>query len=127
MISIDPMSRTPIYEQIVEKFELLIIKGVFPPGSQMPSVRSLSVSLAINPNTIQKAYNLLEQKGYIFSVKGRGSFVSDNAAAAAAKLAQLEEELKELLTRAHTTGLSKEACLDLIEAVYASERSESHD
>ena len=76
MITIDYQSRVPLYEQIVERFQLLILKGVLKPDDQMPSVRSLALKLSINPNTIQKAYAQLEQQGYIYPVKGRGNFVS---------------------------------------------------
>ena len=55
MIVIDYQDRRPIYEQIVEKFQVLILKGVLEQGEQMPSVRKLAMDLAINPNTIQKA------------------------------------------------------------------------
>lgn len=79
MIVIDYQNRKPIYEQIVEKFQMLIITGALEPDSQMPSVRSLAVDLSINPNTIQKAYAVLEQEGYIYPVKGRGNFVSGNS------------------------------------------------
>ena len=78
MIVIDYQNRKPIYEQIVEKFQTLIITGAMEPDSQMPSVRSLAVDLSINPNTIQKAYAVLEQEGFIYPVKGRGNFVSGN-------------------------------------------------
>lgn len=78
MITIDYQNRAPIYEQIVERFQTLILKGILPPGSQMPSVRSLAIELSINPNTIQKAYAALEKEGYIYPVKGRGNFVADN-------------------------------------------------
>lgn len=80
MIVIDYRDRKPIYEQIVEKFQMLIIKGVLEPDTQIPSVRSLATELSINPNTIQKAYSLLEQQGFIYPVKGRGNFVSGNQA-----------------------------------------------
>ncbi|EGB93651.1 GntR family transcriptional regulator [Clostridium sp. D5] len=73
MINIDYQSRTPIYEQIVERFQMLILKGVLKPDDQMPSVRSLALQLSINPNTIQKAYAQLEQQGYI-SGKRKGQF-----------------------------------------------------
>ena len=79
MIVIDYQNRKPIYEQIVERFLTLIITGAIEPDSQMPSVRSLAVDLSINPNTIQKAYSVLEQEGYIYPVKGRGNFVSGNS------------------------------------------------
>lgn len=73
MIVIDYQNRKPIYEQIVERFQMLIVRGVLEPDSQMPSVRSLATELSINPNTIQKAYTILEQQGYIYPVK-KGKF-----------------------------------------------------
>ena len=60
MIVIDYKDSRPIYEQVAEKFQTLIVKGVLEPDSQMPSVRSLAMDLSINPNTIQKAYAELE-------------------------------------------------------------------
>ena len=78
MIILDYKDTRPIYEQVVEKFKLLILKGVIQKDEQMPSVRSLAVELSINPNTIQKAYAELERQGYIYTVKGRGNFISDN-------------------------------------------------
>lgn len=72
MIVIDYQNRKPIYEQIVERFQMLIVRGVLEADSQMPSVRSLATELSINPNTIQKAYTILEQQGYIYPIKGRG-------------------------------------------------------
>lgn len=78
MIIIDYQDRTPIYEQIVDRVQTLIIKGVLKANEQLPSVRKLATDLSINPNTIQKAFALLEQQGFIYSVKGRGSFVSPN-------------------------------------------------
>ena len=74
MIVIDYQNRKPIYEQVVERFQRLILTGAMEPDTQMPSVRALATELAINPNTIQKAYTILEQKGFIYPVKGRGNF-----------------------------------------------------
>ena len=62
MIVIDYQNRKPIYEQIVERFQMLIIRGILEADSQMPSVRSLAAELSINPNTIQKAYAILERE-----------------------------------------------------------------
>lgn len=75
MIVIDYKDTRPIYEQIVERFKLLILKGAMHEGEQMPSVRNLAMELSINPNTIQKAYAELERQGFIYTVKGRGNFV----------------------------------------------------
>ena len=78
MILIDYKDRRPLYEQIVEKLSDLMVRGILEQDSQLPSVRSLATELSMNPNTIQRAYAELERQGYIYSVKGRGSFVADN-------------------------------------------------
>ena len=78
MILIDYKDRRPIYEQVVEKLSELMVRGILEQNSQLPSVRSLATELSINPNTIQRAYAELERQGYIYSVKGRGSFVAEN-------------------------------------------------
>ena len=69
MLFLDYQDRRPIYEQIVEKFRLLILSGAMEPDSRMPSVRQLAMELSINPNTIQRAYMELEQQGLIYPVK----------------------------------------------------------
>ena len=79
MYQIDVMSRTPVYEQIIRQTEEFILKGVLKPGDRMPSVRTLSVELSVNPNTIQKAIAELDRRTLIKSVPGKGSFISDNA------------------------------------------------
>lgn len=75
---IDYQDSRPIYEQIVENFKMQIFKGILRPDDQMPSVRSLSMELSTNPNTVQKAYAELERQGFIYTVKGRGNFVKDS-------------------------------------------------
>jgi len=76
MIVLDYQDRRPIYEQIADKLQVLINKSVLGENAQMPSVRKMAMDLSINPNTIQRAYALLESKGYIYTIKGRGNFVS---------------------------------------------------
>lgn len=100
MIILDYKDTRPIYEQIVEKFKLLILKGVLQKDEQMPSVRSLAVELSINPNTIQKAYAELERQGYIYTVKGRGNFISDNKNL----LDERKEELKKRMVFLYKEG-----------------------
>ena len=75
----DYQDRRPIYEQVTEKFRVLIYQEALPAGSRLPSVRQLAMELSINPNTIQRAYAELEQRGYIYSVKGKGSFVAEGS------------------------------------------------
>ena len=71
MILIDYKDRRPIYEQVIERFQQMILCGALQPEEAMPSVRSLAMELSINPNTIQRAYQELERQGYIYSIKGK--------------------------------------------------------
>ena len=77
MISINSRDSRAIYEQVREQYRKLIVSGVLLPDEQLPSVRETAASLAINPNTIQRAYRELEADGYIYSLPGKGSFVGD--------------------------------------------------
>ena len=77
MIVLDYRDRRPLYEQVTERFKELMFKEVLPQDAQLPSVRSLATELSINPNTIQRSYAELERQGYIYSIKGKGSFVAD--------------------------------------------------
>lgn len=79
MFQLDVMSRIPVYEQIISQYEEFVLRGIFKPGDKLPSVRSLSVELSINPNTIQKAYLELDRRGLTCSVPGKGIYVSDSA------------------------------------------------
>lgn len=71
MISLNYRDARPIYEQIKNGLKRLIVTGALKEGDKLPSVRSLATELAINPNTIQKAYNELENEGYIYSVPAK--------------------------------------------------------
>ncbi|OPY58732.1 MAG: HTH-type transcriptional repressor YtrA [Pelotomaculum sp. PtaU1.Bin035] len=99
MFELDLRSRSPVYEQLVEKFKELIINNVMKPDEQLPAVRVLAGELTVNPNTIQKAYRELEHRGYIYSVPGKGSFVRPAVPGNnAAKLRTLEEELSRIVS-----------------------------
>lgn len=124
MITIDYQSKLPFYEQIAERFQTLILRGVLPPDSQMPSVRSLAMELSINPNTIQKAYSLLEQQGYIYSVKGRGNYVADVTALAEQKRQSLLEETEQLLSYGKGLGITRAEYIEVIDRLYKKEDSD---
>ena len=109
MIFIDYKDRRPLYEQIVEKLSDLMVRGVLAQDSQLPSVRSLATELSINPNTIQRAYAELERQGYIYSVKGRGSFVAENHQIRAKKQVEIWRELALLVEDARNAGITMEA------------------
>ena len=117
MLFLDYQDRRPIYEQIVEKFRMLILSGAVEPSSKMPSVRQLAVELSINPNTIQRAYNELEGEGYIYSVPGKGSFAAANAAADSARRAELLTQVRELLSELRYLGVSQQELLNLVKEV----------
>ena len=114
MIQINYRDPRPIYEQVKASFRQLILSGILRPEEKMPSVRELAGSLAINPNTIQRAYRELEQEGYICSVPGKGSFVADASDAAMARrkvmLQQLIETAEELRRLGVDAG-TLEACI----------------
>lgn len=119
MIIIDYQDRTPIYEQLVNRIQMLIIKGILEPDTQMPSVRKLATDLSINPNTIQKAYAILEQQGFIYPVKGRGNFVSPNPESGLNKKKQeFFASLKETVLYAKELKITKQELFDNIEALY---------
>ena len=76
MLRLNYRDGRPIYEQVRDGLRRLIITGAIPPGDKLPSVRAMAEQLAINPNTIQRAYEALEQDGYAYSVPGKGSFAA---------------------------------------------------
>lgn len=108
MILLDLKDSRPIYEQVVERLQELMMLGVLEEDSQMPSVRSLAMELSINPNTIQRAYGELERRGYIYSVKGRGSFVGSIRKLRDAKKTELEGKLGGLAREARTIGVLRD-------------------
>lgn len=108
MILLDYKDRRPIYEQVVEKLQELMICGGLEQNSQLPSVRNLAMDLSINPNTIQRAYAELERKGFIYSVKGKGSFVADRAQVRKLMAQELKDQLAGWLDQAKTLGITRE-------------------
>lgn len=108
MILLDYKDSRPIYEQVVGKLSELMILGVLEEDSQMPSVRSLATDLSINPNTIQRAYGELERRGFIYSVKGRGSFVGSIHKLRESARADLVKRLGLLAKEARTLGMLRE-------------------
>lgn len=119
MFQIDSFSRVPVYEQIIQQVENYVLKGLLTADTQIPSVRNLSVTLSINPNTIQKAYSELDRNGIIYSVPGRGCFISKEAKDILSeqkkgKLTSLTDILEEL----KLAGITKEIILDTVDSVY---------
>lgn len=106
MILIDHKDRRPIYEQIIERFEHLILCGALEADAPMPSVRSLAMELSLNPNTIQRAYQELEREGYIYTIKGKGSFVSESAQSADKKRQEIKKQMDATVGQALLAGIT---------------------
>ncbi len=110
-------SETPIYQQLVEQISGAIARGELRTGDKLPAVRALAAELVINPNTVARAYTLLEQSGLVTTKTGSGTFVSDPALrhADAAQINTLAERMDTLISRAVNLGLDRNALVALFE------------
>lgn len=122
MILLDYRDKRPIYEQVVEKLEKLIMGGALEPDSRMPSVRSMGMDLSVNPNTVQRAYNQLEQEGYLYTVSGRGSFVAPESEWREGKKKKMLEEWSLVSERAKEAGLTKEVLVRRLDEIFEEEQ-----
>ena len=124
MISLNYRDASPIYEQIKNGLKRLIVTGAMKEGDKLPSVRALATELAINPNTIQKAYNELEHEGYIYSVPGKGSFASGEIKADEHRKEELKQRIRELIAELRFLGAGQGELLALVQE---GEEEETHD
>lgn len=109
MIHLDYQDRRPIYQQLVEKIEDLIVNGMIQPHEQLPSVRNLAMDLSINPNTIQRAYTQLEKEDIIYTVPGKGCFAAPATEILLKnKQKQLFQDLEELIETAIHLNISQD-------------------
>ena len=117
MFVIDVMSRVPVYEQIIKQVEEQVLTGILKEGDKLPSVRSLSVKLSINPNTIQKAYTELDRRQMIITVPGKGSFISQKAVevvGAREKIPELAKIIRDLAL----AGVTKDEIIRNVNEVF---------
>ena len=89
MVVLDHRDARPLYLQVKDSLRRMMLTGLLAPGEKLPSVRALATQLAINPNTIQRAYGELETEGYVYSVSGRGSFVAGTDSGQAQRIREL--------------------------------------
>lgn len=115
MIVLDYRDSGPLYQQVKDSLRRMMLTGLLEPDEKLPSVRSLATQLAINPNTIQRAYAELEAEGYIYSVAGRGSFVSAGDGEHLRRIAELTGRLVPLLEELKSLGYTREQLLVLWE------------
>ena len=122
MITVDMRDRKPIYEQLIDNIRPLAVGGHLSPDEHLPSVRQLAAELAINPNTIQKAYAELDRQGVIYSLPGRGNFISpDIGAIAAAERRKQTELLRASMQAAKNGGVTEKDALMLLREIYGDE------
>ena len=118
MFSLDYKSRLPIYEQLCQSITKMAALGALAPGEQLPSVRSLAQKLGVNPNTVQKAYQILERDGLLFSVPGKGSFLSKDVSAVQQQRREAVERLREAAANARKCGVPEEEALGCVSEVF---------
>lgn len=114
MYQLDLHSRAPIYQQLKEKILRLIMAGAIGPGDPLPSVRVMARELGINPNTVAKAYQDLKKSGLIYSVAGKGSFISGEETLDRQVAVSVLDHLRE----ARSSGVDRQTALILIDEVY---------
>lgn len=127
MFRLDYGDHRPIYEQIKEKIKFLIIGGNLIPGEKIPSVRELAMEMAINPNTIQKAYKELESEGYIHSQKAKGYFVSPRSETEKEDCGELITKFTEAASELYYRGKTEEELIALIRNIYKGGNGYGHD
>ena len=117
MLQLNYKSGVPICDQIVNGFIRMKALGLSKGGDQLPSVRQLALELCVNPNTIQKAYQMLEIAGVIYSVKGKGSFFSDDAAADMAVIKAAKKDFRAAVQSAVELGMTKAELQEIVAEV----------
>lgn len=115
MIQLNYRDAKPIYEQIKEGIRKLVVSNALSANEKIPSVREMASKLAINPNTIQKAYRELEGEGYIYTVAGKGTFVSERKEVFETRQSELLEAFDEVVTELLFLSVKKERLIERIE------------
>ena len=116
MILLDYRDSRPIYEQVQDGLRKLMVSGVLREGEKLPSVLALASQLAINPNTIQRAYEALEREGYVYSIGGKGSFVAPRREVDDGRKEELFKQLDAAVKELLFLGLTKEELIKRVEA-----------
>lgn len=125
MINLDYKDKRPLHQQIEDGIKGLVINGIMLSDEQLPSVRELSVSLTVNPNTVQKAYKQLESDGFIYSVPGKGSYISPvSTLKDDKKIDEIYEELAHSVKSLMFMGEGKDGILNLVNNIYLEKEEE---
>ena len=125
MFYINFQSRVPIYEQLRKNVIKLATIGLLKENEQLPTVRSLAKQLGVNPNTVQKAYQLLEHEGIIDSIAGKGSFISQEIKTQRRKKEFIEQALKPAILELMDMGVEKQDVLNAVEKIFIERRKKN--
>lgn len=115
MIQLNYRDAKPIYEQIKDGLRKLIVSNSLSANEKLPSVREMASRLAINPNTIQRAYHDLESEGYVYSVAGRGTFVAEHKGCFAERADELLESFDEIVEELCFLSVKKKELIERID------------
>lgn len=119
MFQLDLLSSVPIYEQLMRKIKENIMKEYLKPGDSLPSVRKMARSLNVTPNTVQKAYRMLEQEQVIITIRGKGAFVADKKPVIdnQQKIEDLSRQIKPLVMELLYMGMNQTDIIQIIEGI----------
>lgn len=120
MFQIDQRSRTPIYEQIVNKIKESVLIGLLSPGEKLPSVRDFAQIISVNPNTVQKAFKQLEREGVLTILRSKGTFISENFIDEFSKenISEVKKILKQGVIEAKYLGFNEDKVISIIREIF---------
>lgn len=127
LINLDQRDKRPIYQQIEDQIVRLCLLEILKEGDSIPSVRQMAADLSINPNTVQKAYQELESKGVIVTVRGKGNFIGDISVIRSVRESQILLNLHETVSDARKNGIQREKVLSVVSEIYDEKESLEKD
>ena len=127
LINLDQRDKRPIYQQIEDQIVRLCLLEILKEWDSIPSVRQMAADLSINPNTVQKAYQELESKGVIVTVRGKGNFIGDISVIRSVRESQILLNLHETVSDARKNGIQREKVLSVVSEIYDEKESLEKD
>lgn len=127
MFSLDYKSRLPIYEQLYKSITRMAALGGLEPNEQLPSVRALAQELGINPNTVQKSYQMLERDGIIYTVPGKGSFITQDTSALLQQRELAAKKLEDAIRNAVESGITQDEIIQQVQDYFKGKKEAYYD
>jgi GntR family transcriptional regulator len=119
-LNIDFSTSIPIYLQIIEEFKRQIVTGELKPGDKIPSQRDLAAQIRVNANTVQRAYREMELMGLVETLRGQGTFVSQNQGLVEeTRIGMLTNLVDDFVRAVQALGLSQDAALELVKSRFS--------